>query len=107
MTIPGQGKAASADKVVTSNLSRRDFIAAIVLLGAAALMLVSAPRTVAQTVTGTIIGTILDAQGAVIANASISARNRDGFSNLIEAASHPLQRPVYASHRPGEHRGWD
>ena len=29
------------------------------------------------------------------------------FSTPIESASHPLPRPVYASHRPGEHRGWD
>src|SRR2546427_3257258 len=36
-----------------------------------------APRTLAQTVTGTIVGTVLDAQGAVIPNASISARNRE------------------------------
>ena len=36
-----------------------------------------APRTLAQTVTGTIVGTVLDAQGAVIPNAAISARNRE------------------------------
>jgi hypothetical protein len=43
----------------------------------AAMMLVSAPRTHAQTVTGTIVGTVLDAQGAVVPNATISARNRE------------------------------
>ncbi len=43
----------------------------------AAMMLVSAPRMRAQTITGTIVGTVLDAQGAVIPNAMISARNRE------------------------------
>ena len=36
-----------------------------------------APRMYAQTVTGTIVGTVLDTQGAVIPSASISAKNRD------------------------------
>ena len=47
------------------------------LFTAVAFVFVSAPRTAAQTVTGTIVGTILDAQGAAVANASISAKNRD------------------------------
>jgi hypothetical protein len=47
------------------------------LLATVASMFVSAPRTAAQTVTGTIVGTVLDAQGAAVANASISAKNRD------------------------------
>lgn len=34
-------------------------------------------RTEAQTVTGTIVGTVLDTQGAVIPNATVSAKNRD------------------------------
>jgi carboxypeptidase family protein/TonB-dependent receptor-like protein len=36
-----------------------------------------AARTEAQTVTGTIVGTVLDAQGAAIPNATVSARNRE------------------------------
>jgi hypothetical protein len=40
-------------------------------------VLLIAPRTHAQTVTGTIVGTVLDAQGAVIPNATITARNRE------------------------------
>ena len=47
------------------------------LFAAVAFVFVSAPRTAAQTVTGTIVGTVLDAQGAAVANASISAKNRD------------------------------
>jgi len=51
----------------------RLLIALLVAVSAFAI----APRTLAQTVTGTIVGTVLDAQGAVIPNASISARNRE------------------------------
>jgi carboxypeptidase family protein len=47
----------------------------LLLLAVSALVI--APRTHAQTVTGTIVGTVLDTQGAVIPNATISARNRD------------------------------
>src|SRR5712692_2871270 len=49
----------------------------LALVVEAAMMLVSAPRTAAQTVTGTIVGTVLDAQGAVVPNASISAKSRE------------------------------
>jgi len=49
----------------------------LAIVVAAAMMLVSAPRTFAQTVTGTIVGTVLDSQGAVVPGATISARNRD------------------------------
>ena len=47
------------------------------LVVAVASVFVSSPRAVAQTVTGTIVGTTLDSQGALITNASISAKNRD------------------------------
>jgi hypothetical protein len=40
-------------------------------------VLAIAPRTDAQTVTGTIVGTVLDTQGAVIPNAMVTARNRE------------------------------
>src|SRR5579859_3753523 len=49
----------------------------LVTLLAAALIFAIASRTGAQTVTGTIVGAVLDAQGAAIPNAMISARNRD------------------------------
>ena len=49
----------------------------VVALLVLAPFFVSAPRTAAQTVTGTIVGTVLDAQGAVVPNASISAKNLD------------------------------
>ena len=49
----------------------------VVALLVLAPFFVSAPRTAAQTVTGTIVGTVLDAQGAVVPNASISAKNQD------------------------------
>jgi hypothetical protein len=45
----------------------------VVLLMAATL--VNAPRSTAQTVAGRIVGTIRDSQGAVIPNASVSAKN--------------------------------
>ena len=55
-------------------LNNARFLIAL-LVGVSAFAI--APRTEAQTVTGTIVGTVLDAQGAVIPNASISARNRE------------------------------
>jgi hypothetical protein len=54
----------------------------------AAMMLLSPPLTFAQTVTGTIVGTVLDAQGAVIPNATISARNSEtGLERLAMSGS--------------------
>src|SRR5437588_8160457 len=49
------------------------FVAAVLI--AAVSLLVNAPRSVAQTVAGRIVGTIRDSQGAVIPNASVSAKN--------------------------------
>ena len=49
----------------------------LALVAVAAMMLLSAPRIQAQSVTGTIVGTVLDAQGAAVPNATIAARNRD------------------------------
>ena len=50
----------------------------LALFVGAAMMSVCAPRTLAQGgVTGTFVGTVLDAQGAVVPNATITARNRD------------------------------
>src|SRR3989454_2276685 len=47
----------------------------VAVLAAAVSLLVNAPRSVAQTVAGRIVGTIRDSQGAVIPNASVSAKN--------------------------------
>jgi hypothetical protein len=47
----------------------------VAVLVAAVSLLVKAPRSGAQTVTGRILGTILDSQGGVIPNASVSAKN--------------------------------
>jgi hypothetical protein len=68
---------------------RNSSLLLLALVVEAAMMWVSAPRTLAQTVTGTIVGTVLDAQGAVVPNASISARNREtglARSAMSEAA---------------------
>ena len=43
------------------------------VLGALVSMFVSAPQLVAQTVSGRILGTIQDQQGAMVPNASVSA----------------------------------
>jgi hypothetical protein len=47
----------------------------VALLVAAVSLFVNAPRSDAQTVTGSILGTIRDSQGGVIPNASVSAKN--------------------------------
>src|SRR5437660_1777258 len=47
----------------------------VAVLAAAVSLLANAPRSVAQTVAGRIVGTIRDSQGAVIPNASVSAKN--------------------------------
>jgi hypothetical protein len=68
---------------------RNSSLLLLALVVEAAMMWVSGPRTLAQTVTGTIVGTVLDAQGAVVPNASISARNREtglARSAMSEAA---------------------
>jgi Carboxypeptidase regulatory-like domain/TonB dependent receptor len=49
----------------------------LVVLFLAVYVFTIAPGTRAQTITGTIVGTVLDTQGAVIPNATISAKNRD------------------------------
>src|SRR6266513_1869707 len=51
---------------------RRFFVAVLV---AAVSLPGNAPRSIAQTVAGRIIGTIRDSQGAVVPNASVSAKN--------------------------------
>jgi len=47
----------------------------IAVLVAAVSVFVNAPESVAQTVAGRILGTIRDSQGAVVPNASVSAKN--------------------------------
>ena len=47
----------------------------IAVLVAAIFVFINAPRVVAQTVAGRILGTIRDSQGAVVPNASVSAKN--------------------------------
>jgi len=58
-------------------MSQPDNTRLLVSLLLVASLLVIAPRTHAQTVTGTIVGMVLDTQGAVIPNAMITARNRE------------------------------
>src|SRR5258708_10412454 len=55
------------------NVQKAEFLVAVLV--AAVSLLVNAPRSVAQTVAGRIVGTIRDSQGAVIPNASVSAKN--------------------------------
>ena len=47
----------------------------VAVLVAAVSLLVNAPRSIAQTVAGRIVGTVRDSQGAVVPNASVSAKN--------------------------------
>ena len=54
-------------------VQRARFLVAVLV--AAVSLLVNAPRSVAQTVAGRIVGTIRDSQAAVIPNASVSAKN--------------------------------
>src|SRR3989442_7016491 len=54
-------------------VQRARFLVAVLV--AAVALLVNAPRSVAQTVAGRIVGTIRDSQAAVIPNASVSAKN--------------------------------
>ena len=49
----------------------------VAVLVAAVSVFPNAPRSVAQTVTGRILGTVRDPQGAVIPNASVSAKNTE------------------------------
>ncbi len=57
-------------------ISTKSLLAAVLLLLCSAVLL-SAPRAAAQTVTsGDIIGTVTDPQGAVVPNATITAKNR-------------------------------
>lgn len=59
-------------------MRRSDYIRLLICqLLALSVIGILALRLEAQTVTGTIVGTVLDAQGAVIPNASISAKNRE------------------------------
>src|SRR5436853_4454665 len=55
------------------NVQKVRFLVAVLV--AAVSVFVSAPQSIAQTVTGRILGTIRDSQGAVIPNASVSAKN--------------------------------
>ena len=48
-----------------------------VVVAVVLLLLVNAPQSGAQTVTGSILGTIKDSQGAVIANASVTAKSEE------------------------------
>ena len=50
-------------------------ISRILAVGVAAMLSMAAPSLIAQTVTGSIVGTIRDQQGAVIPNARVSARS--------------------------------
>ena len=53
------------------------------------MMPVCAPGALAQSVTGTIVGTVLDAQGAAVPSATVTARDRDtglARSAMSEAA---------------------
>src|SRR2546422_331134 len=54
-------------------VQRARFLVAVLV--AAVSLLVNAPRSVAQTVAGRIVGTIRDSQAAVIPSASVSAKN--------------------------------
>jgi hypothetical protein len=47
----------------------------VAVLVAAVCVLINAPQAIAQTVAGRILGTIRDSQGAVVPNASVSAKN--------------------------------
>ena len=58
-------------------MSQPDNTRLLVSLLLVASLFVIAPRIDAQTVTGTIVGTVLDTQGAVIPNAMVTARNRE------------------------------
>src|ERR1019366_1548331 len=56
------------------NHSVQNFIGLIIAI---VLLLVNAPQSGAQTVTGSIVGTVKDSQGAVIANASVTAKSEE------------------------------
>src|SRR6202171_3823215 len=81
----------------------------VAVLVAAVSLLVNAPRSGAQTGTGRILGTIRDSQGAVIPNASVSAKNvetgaerttaSDGFGgfNIVSVPAGSYEVSVSAS----------
>ena len=68
--------------MVGKSISARMLLVALLLT--AVSMFVDTARAAAQTVNGTIVGTVVDSQGGVIPNASISATNRE--TGLARAA---------------------
>src|SRR5437762_1119443 len=65
----------------------------ISLLMLAALLTSSMAVSYAQTATATIVGTVLDSQGGVVANATIVARNVDtGLERTTKSTSEGLYR---------------
>src|SRR5262245_54618503 len=70
------------------------------LLMTVALLLAAVPASWAQTATATIVGTVVDPQGAVVPNASVVARNVEtGIERTTKSTSEGLYR--FANLSPG------
>ena len=59
------------------NIHRNNIIASLTAVLALGLALLHPPRVYAQTLYGSVVGTVNDAQGAGIPGATITVRNRD------------------------------